>query len=485
MAANGMSKMETGIGTIIFTALSIAIVLSPAAILKLFTAIKNIFVIKEEYFMKRVIAILLSVFFVLTLHALDNEVEAVEAVSFNDSDSGFFISGGVKTGLLIRNRNFNNDLGKIAGIEDNYPMTLHFASYENNSRNGEGWLNIGYRWNIYQIGKFGLQIGLWAHGDIHSFDDAIKMGDHFLWANFADDRLRFIGGQGGGTPITSGGWINADWLSYTGLRFFWIDPSGLSVGLILPDPGENGIVPVNYLATLGAGVSFKYESWWISGQVKNAPIYDDSESNYYGGLHRPDEQDPIAMAGNIAIGMGVENLYFGRGFLTLEALITNLGEDEIEGLGDYTFSPVVTTFAFQTGASITDSIYVEFKGKYTISKGDNMDFSKAINWGKLEYEPYISFKPFEHLIFHLSFYGAHYFNSSYLALTPSTTMYSFNAGQVPIYIPIQRYLSPFQFSIKPKITFILAGVDLDFGYDGSFSKDHVDNKVYIDFRWRF
>jgi len=401
------------------------------------------------------------------------------------SEGSFFLSGGVKTGILIRNRDFGGALNTLASSED---LTLHFASYENNARNGEAWFNVGYSGAIERICKFGLQIGMWAHGDIKSFDDALHIGDHFLWANFFDDRLRFIGGQGGGTPISSGGWIGADWLGYTGLRLFWVDPIGISVGIIFPDPDEYGIKPVNYLSLLGAGISYKHKNWWISAQFDNSPIYDDSESNYYGGLHRPDEQDPIAQAGNLAVSFGIENLYKGKGHLVIEAMVNNLGEDEEEGRGDYTISPVSSTFALKTGWPITDAIYLELKGKYTMKQGDAPDFTKAtqaVYWGKLEFEPYFCFQPFSHLAFELAFYGAIYINSYYLALDASPTSIPFKAGQVPGHPPLLDYLSPYELSIKPKISLKLPGIDIGLGYAGTFSRDHVKNIIYIDFRWMF
>ena len=47
------------------------------------------------------------------------------------------------------------------------------------------------------------------------------------------------------------------------------------------------------------------------------------------------------------------------------------------------------------------------------------------------------------------------------------------------------YLSPYQFSIKPKASFKLAGVDIDLWYSGSFSGNHAANAMYLDFRWMF
>ena len=421
--------------------------------------------------MKKVLIVVVSLVMVLPLYSEDA--------------SGLRVNGGVKTGLMIQNRDFGGHLGNLALGGHKYPMTLYFASFENQSRIGEAWMNLGYSWNIDRIGSFGLQMGFWAHGNLNSFQDAVRIGDMYVWANFLDERLQFIGGRGGGAPINSGGWINADWLSYAGLRFFWVSPSGLSVGLKFPDPGEDGIKPVNYLSLLGAGASFRNNNWWISFQFDNSPIYDDSQANYYGGLKRPAEQDPIALAGNIAFGMGMDNVYGGRGFVVLEGLFTNLGENHLEGMGNYTYSPVHTSFALKTGLPITDNMYAEVKGRYTIRQGDNEIFSGAVSWGKLEVEPYISFQALDHLRFHFAFYSVLYINSYYLALDASPQMFRFNAGQVPGYPPLLDYLSQYQFTFKPGISITLQGITIDFGYNGSLSRDFIENTMYIDFRWTF
>ena len=429
--------------------------------------------------MKKITVILLSVLVLFPLHSLELE-------------SGLSFNGGVKTGILIRNRDFGGRLGNLAlNPDEKYPMTLHFASYENQARNGEAWLNVTYSREIESFGTFGLGLGLWAHGDIHTFDDTLHLGDHYLWANFFNDRLRFIGGQGGGAPISSGGWINADWLSYTGLRIFWVDDSlGLSFGIKFPDPQEEGIKPVNYLSMLGIGASFKQDNWQVSLQFDNNPIYDDTYSNYYGGLHRPAEQDPIGQAGNIAFGVGLENLYSGKGFLVFEGLFSNLGEDPREPMGNgrYTVSPLTTTFAVKTGLPLTEQFFAEFKGKYTISRGHPTDFDTAessATWGKLELEPYASFQPLDHLRFDLSVNFAYYINSYYLALDSSPSTIMFDAGQVPGYGPLLDYLSPYQIAVKPRVSFKLSGIDIDLGYTGYFSRDHVENIMYLDFRMMF
>ena len=396
-------------------------------------------------------------------------------------ESGFYLNGGVSTGILIRHTDTGGDLGTIAKPSVN---SLHFASYNNYARNGVGWLNASGRWTVKDVGKFGAQVGMWAHGDINNTDNSIRMGDNFVWGNFFEDQMRVIVGQGGGTPISSGGWIGADWLSYTGLRVFGVFPFGLSIGLKLPDPGEEGITPVNYLTMLGAGISFGQGNWFITLQFDNRPVYDDSETSYYGGLRRPAEQAPIGIAGNAAASFGVNNLYAGKGDLVIEALVTNLGEDNIDGRGDYTYSPIAAAFALKTGIPIGNHVYLELKGKGTINQGDSADLAYAEYWGKVEVEPYISFKPLNHLTFDLAAYIAFYINSYYLAYDYSIQN-EFKSGQVPGYDPLLDYLSPYQLTVKPRVIFNIPGVEVLFGYAGSFSRDHVDNTVYLDFRWSF
>lgn len=402
-----------------------------------------------------------------------------------DIGNGLTLGGGVKTGLELKNRDYGGKLGDIALSAELAP-TLYFASHENDARNGEGWLNTGYS-RAEDWGKWGLQLGIWAHGNIEQFEDALHLGDHYAWANFYEDRFRFIGGQGGGTPISSGGWINADWLSYTGLRFFWVDPSGISLGINFPDPGDDELKPVNYLSMIMAGASYRYNNWWISLQFDNSPVYDDSDANYNGGLHRINA-DPIAEAGNVAFGVGLDTIYNGSGFFAFDGLVTNLGEDEREGRGNYKVSPVQTVLALKAGYPVTGTLYTELKGKYTISHGDNDDDSAAVYWGLAEIEPYASYQAFEHIKFDLAVYGAFYINSYYLALEYSSGSAAANQilpGQVPGYSWLLDYLSPYYFKIKPGVTFSLGGFEVVLGYEGGFSRDHVENTLFIDSRWSF
>jgi len=407
-----------------------------------------------------------------------------------ETGNGFYFGGGVRTGLLIRHRDFGGRLGNNAtGPGQKLPMTLYFASYQNNARIGETWLNLGYSWDIDEIGRFGLRVGVWAHGGtVGQFQDTVHLGDRFVWANFFDERFMFIGGQGGGSPIASGGWINANWLSYSGLRFFWVDPSGLSLGLILPDPGEEGVSPVNYLTMLGAGVAFRQDDWWVSFQFDNSPIYDDTRGNFHGGLRRPAGQEPVAMAGNIAIGMGLPNVFDDRGFVTLEGMFTNLGEDAVAGLGSYTVSPVTSAFALQAGFRITDYVSAELRCRLTLRQGDPGDFltaGQATHWGKLEVEPHVRFRPFDHLRFEFSVNWTAFINSYYLALDTTVAGVQFTAGQAPGFGPLLDFLSPFRATVRPRVVFSLSGLDVTLGYTGVFSRDRVENTMFVDFGWRF
>ena len=410
---------------------------------------------------------------------------APQKVELQKTDSVFTINGGVSTGILVVHSDTGGELGKIAGPGVN---SLHYASYNNYARSGVGWLNANGRWTVKDVGDFGAQVGMWAHGDIFNQDNSIRMGDHFLWGNFFGDMLQVKAGQGGGTPISSGGWINADWLGYTGLRIFGVLPIGLSFGIKLPDPGEEGITPVNYLTMLGAGLSYGLDNWFVSLQFDNRPVYDDSETRLYmyGGLRRPTDQMPIGLAGNAAVSFGVNKLYAGVGDIVMEVLVNNLGEDNIDGIGSsYTFSPIAATVALRTGLPfLNDQLYAELKAKYNIKQGDNADFTNAVFWHKVEVEPYIRFKPYNHLSFDLSAYVAIYINSYYLAFDYSR-QYKFSKGQVPGYDPLLDYLSPYQFSIKPRVVFNIPGVELALGYAGAFSRDHVDNTVYLNFSWNF
>jgi len=400
---------------------------------------------------------------------------------------GFEISGGVKSGLMVKMRDYSGKLS-LAGHGDSYPMTLFFASQDSGSYKGEGWLGFGYN-----AGTWGLNLSFWAHGDLKNYNDLVHMGDHFIWANLLDGKIRFIGGQGGGTPISTGGWLNADWLSYTGLRLFWVDPLGFNIGINFPDPDNGwtaeGIKPVTYLSMIMIGASYRMNDFWISLVFDNNPIYDDTEANYDGGLHRDRDASPIAQSGNVGFGVGVENIFAGKGVLAFDGMITNLGEDDVSSIGSrsYKISPVKTILALKAGYPINDNFYAEIKGKYQISQGDNEDRTASITWGRFEFEPYVSYRIIDNLRFELAFNYAAYVNSYYLAaeITPNASIGTLSPGQTAAYPSALDYLSPFQLSVKPALNFSHMGASIAVGYNCSYSRDFIDNTLFIDFRWSF
>jgi hypothetical protein len=396
-----------------------------------------------------------------------------------DLGRGFSLGGGVKTGLEIKNSDYAGSLEGVAHSKE-YPLTLYFASHENDSHIGEGWLNMDYA-----APQWGAHLGVWAHGDLKSFDDVLHLGDLYLWAKLLDDRLQFTGGKGGGTPITSGGWLGADWLGYDGLRVFWVDPLGFSLGINFSNPGSDGIKPVDYLASIMYGAKYEAERWWVSLMFDNNPIYDDSEANFDGGLHRDPDATPIGQAGNIAFGIGVNNIFAGKGSLAFDGIVANIGEDDKAGLGpgtaNYKISPVDVILALKGGYPVTPKIYTELKAKYTIKHGDNGDYQHSTTWGQLQIEPYGSYQAFDFLKLELSFNITSYFNSYYLAEDVSTL----SAGWAPADPTVGDYASKYQFKLGPALVFQFHGCLIALGYEGIFSRDHLENVAYIDLRWSF
>jgi hypothetical protein len=403
-----------------------------------------------------------------------------------DIGNGFSLGGGVKTGLEIKNSDYT---GKLEGIGHSreYPMTLYFASRDNESYNGEGWFNFNYSGSLQEV-KWGLGLGGWAHGDLTEYRDAFHLGDHFLWAQFFNGQLRFIGGQGGGTPISTGGWLNAGWLSYNGLRFFYVAPFGLSLGINFVDPGSDGIKPVEYLTTIMLGAKYESQNFWAAILLDNNPIYDDSDANYDGGLHgyRP----LIGQAGNLGIGLGLNDIYAGAGSAALDMIITNLGEDHITSSlnPEYVYSPVEITAAVKTGHPwFTGTLYTEFKAKYLVKQGDNADTSGPAVWGLLTLEPHVSYEILPGFKAELSVTPNFYINSYYLALdiTPNASGKKYTSGQIPAIAVLGDYASTYTFSFNPKLSYAIAGATFILGYEGIFSRDHVENILYLDFRWSF
>jgi hypothetical protein len=409
------------------------------------------------------------------------------ALAALDLGQGFSLGGGVKTGLLIKNSDYS---GRLNGIDpdDEYPFTLYFASRENETYKGEGWLNFAY-----DRESWGVRLGAWSHGDLTNYNDAFHLGDHYLWGSFFDHRLRFFGGQGGGAPISSGGWLNADWLGYTGLRLFWVDPLGFSLGVNFVDPDNGataeGIRPVDYLTMIMLGAKYVFDDkFWIAVMVDNNPIYDDSEADYDGGLHRDPNAKPIGQAGNIAYGIGVRNFIRGAGEITADGIVANIGEDDrSEYASSYKFSPITTTIALKAGYPfIENKLYTELKAKYFIREGDNEDLSASATWGLLEIEPYVSYTASNLVKFEIAFNAAWHINSYYLAedVVPLAGP-GFTAGQAPKYPGIGEYASTERYAVKPAVIFTFMGATTIVGYNGVFSRDHVENIFYIDFRFAF
>jgi hypothetical protein len=411
------------------------------------------------------------------------------ALTALDLGQGFSLGGGVKTGLLIKNSDYSGSLNGI-NLNHEYPFTLYFASRENETYKGEGWLNFAYDGE-----NWGVHLGAWSHGNLTNYNDAFHLGDHYLWGAFFNDRFRFFGGQGGGTPISSGGWLNADWLGYTGLRLFWVDPLGFSLGINFVDPDDGntaeGIKPVDYLTMIMFGAKYNFdEKFWLAVMVDNNPIYDDSEADYDGGLHRDPDARPIGQAGNIAYGIGIKNFIRGAGEITVDGIVANIGEDDRSEYGSsssYKLSPITNTIALKAGYPfIEKKLYTELKAKYFTRQGDNEDLSAPATWGLLEFEPYISYKASNLVKFETAFNAALYVNSYYLAedVVP-TAGPGFIAGQVPKSPGIGEYASTYRYTVKPAVIFTFMGATTILGYNGTFSRDHVENAFYIDFRFAF
>lgn len=420
------------------------------------------------------------VMFFLTAALLSAAIPSLWAL---DLGNGLSVGGGVKTGLEIKNSDFAGNLEGVGHTQE-YPMTLYFASKDNEAYNGEGWFEFAYS----SKRDWGLKLTGWAHGSLKRYDDSLHLGDHYLWVNLFDDQFRFIGGQGGGSPISTGGWLNADWLSYNGIRLFYVSPFGFSIGINLVDPGNEGIKPVEYLTTVMLGVKYEHQGFWMSAMLDNNPVYDDSDANYDGGLHRLPGQPPIGLAGNVAFGAGVNSFADGRLNLAFDGIITNIGEDDVPGFGDYKISPVETTLALKSGFSFTKEIYAELKAKYTMKDGDNGDNTATTSWGCFAVEPYASFAVHEGVKLQASVNFAWYINSYYLAVPVSPTANGtlLEAGQVPSYPWAFDYYSSYQLTIDPSLVFsIFGGGSVITGYKGTFSRDHVENSIYVDFRWAF
>jgi hypothetical protein len=80
-----------------------------------------------------------------------------------------------------------------------------------------------------------------------------------------------------------------------------------------------------------------------------------------------------------------------------------------------------------------------------------------------------------------------YINSYYVALevTPNATGVKYGAGQSAPVSAVGDYASLYTCSVNPKLSLGIGGVTIALGYEGFFSRDHVENTVYIDMRWAF
>jgi hypothetical protein len=405
-----------------------------------------------------------------------------------DIGNGISLGGGVKTGIEIKNSDYTGMLEGIAHAGE-YPMTLYFASRDNEAYNGEGWFNFNYQGTREDL-SWGLGLGGWAHGSLEKYEDTFHLGDHYLWANFLDGQLRLIGGQGGGSPISTGGWLGADWLSYNGIRLFYVSPFGLSVGINFADPGAEGIKPVEYLTTIMLGAKFEAQDFWAALLLDNNPIYDDSKANFDGGLHG--NRSLIGQAGNLGIGLGKNKLFAGQGLVALDMIVTNLGEEHLTSLlnSSYKYSPVEITAALKTGYPWLDGkLYTELKAKYFVKQGDNADASGSAVWGLLALEPYAYYEILPGLKAEFSVAPNFYINSYYLAVVditqPNASGISYAKGQIPAVPELGDYVSTYTLSVNPKLSYAIGGAVFVLGYEGIFSRDHVENIIYADFRWSF
>ncbi|GHV89153.1 hypothetical protein AGMMS50267_15130 [Spirochaetia bacterium] len=414
-----------------------------------------------------------------------------------DFDQGLSISGGVKTGVLLKKSDFSGKLddhkttdpGTGEVHEDEYPFTLYFASRESEAYNGEGWLSFNYTGEI-DWASWGVNLGAWAHGDLKGANNTFYLGDHNLWANFFDDQFQIKAGEGGGTPIGSGGWLGTDWLGYRGIRLFWVSSFGLDLGINFVDPGLEGFRPaVDYLAQIMLGAQYRIGDFKVALIWDNNPIYDDSETDLNGGRHRDPDARPVGEAGNLGFGVSYNNIYGGKGNLALDGTVVNLGGTNIptKGTGSYTYSPIEMTFALKTGYPfLDDALNAEFKTRYNMRQGDNADDTAAAIWGKLEFEPYVSYTLFGFLKFELALNTASYFNSYYLSasVTPFAIR-SLEEGQIAKYPWAAPYGSRYQITLKPAVVLTVGGGEIHLGYERNFSKYHTENIIYLDFRWAF
>lgn len=132
-------------------------------------------------------------------------------------------------------------------------------------------------------------------------------------------------------------------------------------------------------------------------------------------------------------------------------------------------------------------MYGELKGKYIINSGDNADDTGAATWGRFAIEPYAGYQMLDFVKLQFSFNVTWYINSYYLAVDANPgAVRVLKAGQVPAYSWALDYFSRYQLTLEPSMVFsVFDGGAIITGYKGNFSRDHVENSIYVDFRWAF
>jgi hypothetical protein len=240
------------------------------------------------------------------------------------------------------------------------------------------------------------------------------------------------------------------------------------------------------------GVKYEYRGIWGTLMFDNNPIYDDSDANYDGGLHYYDYsyRPLIGQAGNLGLGVGMNGVYAGDGMIALDMIVANLGEDHVTSSvnSGYKYSPVEITAALKTGYPwLGGKLYTEFKAKYLVRRGDNADFTGPAVWGLFTLEPYFSYEILPGFKAELSVTPNFYINSYYLALdaTPNASGVKYTAGQIAPAAAVGDFASTYTCSVNPKLNFGIGGATVVLGYEGTFSRDHVENTVYVDMRWAF
>jgi hypothetical protein len=108
-------------------------------------------------------------------------------------------------------------------------------------------------------------------------------------------------------------------------------------------------------------------------------------------------------------------------------------------------------------------------------------YDHSTTWGQFQIEPYASYAPFDFLKLQLSFNITSYLNSYYFA----EKVNDLPAGWGPADPTQGDFASTYQFKIEPALVLQFRGCSIIFGYEGLFSRDHLENTAYIDLRWSF